>query len=135
MAAAPQMQVEVLLIDDDEGLRNTMYNWLSQMGMKVDVAATGLHAIQKLRANPSFHVVVSDIKMPGLNGLATIKKFKDEVPAFKGKVIMMSGHASPEHIKESKSLGAFAFLVKPFKPQDLFDKIVQAAGLPPTSPG
>ena len=119
--------ISVLLVDDDEGLRNTVYNWLSQMGLRVEVAATGLHAIQKLKINPVVSVVVSDVKMPGMNGLNMVKKFREEVPEFKGPVILMSGHASADDIRTAKNLGAYAFLVKPFKPQDLFDKIRQAA--------
>lgn len=121
--------ISILLVDDDEALRNTMDQWLKSQGCRVDWAVTGLHALQKLRANPRFEVVVSDVKMPGLNGLGMVKKIKEEVPEFKGRVILMSGHAAVEHIKEAKNLGAFAFLVKPFQPADLMQKITQAAEL------
>jgi two-component system C4-dicarboxylate transport response regulator DctD len=125
--------ISILLVDDDEGLRHTISQWLSQQSLKVDIAATGLHAIQKLKANPHFRVVVSDVKMPGLNGINMVKKIKEEVPAFAGQVILISGHATVDHIKEAKALGAYAFLVKPFMPKDLYDKIVQAASEPPSS--
>ena len=126
-ASSSVLNISVLLVDDDEGLRDSMLQWLKQHNFSVDFAVTGLHAIQKIKANPYYTVIVSDIKMPGLNGLNMVKKLKQEVPEFNSKVIIMSGHATVDHIKDAKALGAFAVLVKPFKPSDLLEKINLAA--------
>lgn len=113
----------ILLADDDEGLRNTIRIRLEQIGYKVEVAATGLHALQKIKAHPTLDLVISDIKMPGMSGLKFAHKIKEEIPGFTKPIILISGHAGADEIKEAKKAGVFAVLVKPFKMEDLVRKI------------
>lgn len=124
-------EVRILLVDDDEGLRNSLASSLTGRGLFVDVAANGLHAIQKLKSGFQCHIVISDIKMPGLTGIKFLSQLKAEVPNFDKPVILISGHAGPEEIKAAKAGGAVSLLVKPFTTAELMNRIQTALGFDP----
>lgn len=117
--------ITVLLVDDDEGLRNSMYNRFVAKGFKVEIAATGKHAVQKVKAMTSLDLIISDIKMPGMDGLSLVNELQSEIPGFKTPIILISGHAGADHVREAKRLGVYTVLVKPFKMEDLYNKIIE----------
>ena len=94
---------------------------------KRDVDATGVNsgeeALEYLSANP-VDVVVLDVKMPGMDGIETLREIKRTMPLT--EVIMLTGHANIEAAVEGMEIGAFDYLMKPISIDDLLYKIQDA---------
>ena len=113
----------VLVIDDEAIIREGIRQALSQSGYQVEVAANGKIGLEKLQKD-SFSVVISDLKMPVLNGievLKTIQILQPDVP-----VIIITGFATIDSAVDAMKNGAFEYLTKPFLPERIIEK-VQAA--------
>ncbi|GAC1346015.1 MAG: hypothetical protein NVSMB18_27050 [Acetobacteraceae bacterium] len=97
-------------MDDDTDVRETSADMLEELGYRVMQAASGAEALDKLRENPGFEVMVTDIRMPGMSGL--------ELSDLAGsrhrdlKIILISGYFLPQPIQRR-------FLQKPFRTHDL----------------
>ncbi len=127
--------LRVLVIDDEEDIRDVLYDVLSRAGFEVDVASTGDEGIEKLRSEPA-DVIVTDIIMPGKDGVTTIREIRKEFPD--AKIIAISGGGNfgsdayePNAIKTSAYLaaageaGADIMLSKPFD-RDAFMEAIRA---------
>ena len=84
----------ILLVDDEERFRVNLQKMLGAQGLAVGAAGSGEAAMEELKVNP-FDVIVLDIRMPGMDGLATLKEIKTINPEV--EVIILSGHASIDH--------------------------------------
>src|ERR1035437_8434291 len=98
----------IIIIDDDEGLRNTLSRVLIAAGHRVAIAINGYQGVQQIRAEPA-DLVLTDIMMP-YGGLPTIQVLRDENPGL--KIIAMSG-ADQAHPDNAGGLGAAPTLRKP----------------------
>jgi DNA-binding NtrC family response regulator len=112
----------ILIVDDDDAIRDTLYDLLSdQYGCQT--AETAEEALAKLAAD-SYDVVLTDISMPGLSGLELLghirQRFADT------PVIIISGIGDQEHAQGLIKLGAFAFLLKPFRLEDVERNVERA---------
>jgi DNA-binding NtrC family response regulator len=120
----------ILLIDDDDALRTVLARALTQAGYEVVEANEGRSAVEHLRRRP-VDVVVTDLIMPGQEGIETIMQLRRDHPTL--PVIAMSGGManSPHYLELARRLGAGRTLQKPF----LVEDIVQAlrSVLPPSS--
>ncbi|MGR3219924.1 MAG: HDOD domain-containing protein [Candidatus Anammoxibacter sp.] len=103
--------VSVLIIDDEEALRTTMLESLSEGWYKVDTAADGVEGITKL-TEKTYNVVVLDLRMPRKKGLEVLEVIKERYS--KLPVIIISGVAHESEFDSAKNAGAFACLRKPF---------------------
>ncbi|MEK6282899.1 MAG: response regulator [Acidobacteriota bacterium] len=112
----------VLVVDDDETIRDTLYELLSHEFV-CQTAATAERAFAKLQAEP-YDVVLTDISMPGLSGLELLGHVRQQFP--KTPVIIISGISDQEHAQGLIRLGAFDFLLKPFS-LEVVEKSVQRA--------
>ena len=100
----------ILLVDDEAGIRNLLSISLSDEGYEVITAADGREALEIFRAQaPS--IVMSDIKMPGMDGLELLATIKQESPAT--EVIMITGHGDMEVAIKSLKMDATDFVTKP----------------------
>jgi two-component system nitrogen regulation response regulator NtrX len=110
----------ILVVDDEEGVRNSLQGILTDEGFHVDLADNGDAAIDAMRQE-SFQVVFLDVWMPGMDGLQVLETIgsMDTDPA----VIMISGHGSIETAVRATKLGAFDFVEKPLS----LDKIMLVA--------
>lgn len=102
----------VLVVDDDEGVREILKQTLQMRGYQVEVAADGVQAWDAIRKKTP-HIVLLDLLMPNRDGLTVLRdlrKLKDAPP-----VIFMTGNASPQVRDEAMTLGARSFLLKPFE--------------------
>jgi len=135
--------VRILVADDEKIKRITLADDLATQGHEVVTAADGQEAWEKLQAG-RFDVVVSDLKMPKLDGIELLKRIK-QGPLATMEVIMMTAYGSIPVAVEAVKLGAFDFLTKPFRNEDLFPLIAriernkqaeaaQPAPAPPVSP-
>ncbi|MBP1726588.1 MAG: response regulator, partial [Deltaproteobacteria bacterium] len=103
-------KMRVMLVDDEERFLATTSKLLTRKGYEVITAASGAEALRRL-AECTVHVVVLDVKMPGMDGIAAlkgIKKISADV-----EVILLTGHATVESAVEGLNAGASDYLVKP----------------------
>jgi two-component system response regulator PilR (NtrC family) len=111
-----------LVVDDDETIRDTLYELLSESYL-CQTAETAEKAFARLEAD-SYDVVLTDISMPGLSGLELLGHVRQKFP--NTPVIIISGISDQEHAQGLIRLGAFDFLLKPFS-LDAVEKSVKRA--------
>ncbi|MGA2031722.1 MAG: sigma-54 dependent transcriptional regulator [Thermoguttaceae bacterium] len=110
--------MKILVADDEKIKRVTLAEDLAAQGHEVVTAADGAEALEKLRID-RFDVVVTDLKMPKLDGIELLKRIKQDHLA-DAEVIIMTAYGSIPLAVEAGKLGAFDFLVKPFRNEDIF---------------
>lgn len=101
----------ILVVDDEEDLLNVFRDLFSQRGESIDTAETGEEAVEKLQ-NGNYEVVISDINLPGINGLEVLRVAKRENPNV--CVIMITGFASASSAITALREGAYDYITKPF---------------------
>ena len=116
-------QLKMMLVDDEERFLSTTRKLLEKRGFDVQTAASGSEALEMLRASP-VHVVILDVKMPGMDGVATLREIKRQFPMV--EVIMLTGHATVESAVEGLKSGATDYLMKPADIEDLIGKAEEA---------
>jgi DNA-binding NtrC family response regulator len=115
----------VLLVDDEAPFVETMIKRLSKRGFAVSGAQGGEEAFSLLQERSGIEVVILDVKMPGMDGIAVLREIKRRFPLV--EVIMLTGHATVESGIEGMKLGAFDYLMKPCDMDQLVAKVAQAA--------
>ena len=93
----------ILLVDDEERFRTNLQKMLGVQGLTVGAASSGAEALEELKRSP-YDVIVLDIRMPGMDGLATLKEIKKSINP-EAEVIILSGHASMDAAMEINRLG------------------------------
>jgi CheY-like chemotaxis protein len=106
----------ILLVDDDDIVRETSADMLQELGYTVMQAASGPQALDILDANPGFDVMVTDIRMPGMSGLELSDMAAGRHAEL--KIILISGYFRPQTLKRR-------FLQKPFRTYEL-DQAIKA---------
>lgn len=114
----------LLLVDDEKSFIETISKRLDKKGYTLESAFSGDDALKKLKNNKMIDVVVLDVKMPGKDGIETLKEIKKTYPLV--EVIMLTGHATVESAIDGMKLGAFDYLMKPCELEDLMKKIDEA---------
>jgi len=117
-------KIRVLIVDDEIRFVENISKLLRHRGFEVSEAFDGYQAIETIRADDRFDVVILDIKMPGLDGIATLKELKKLNPEI--EVIMLTGHASLDSGIQAIRCGAFDYLMKPCDIENLVEKINEA---------
>jgi DNA-binding NtrC family response regulator len=117
--------IRLLLVDDEERFTKTLAKRLGERGLNVITASSGLEAL-KLMEHNVFDVVVLDVKMPGMDGVETLREMRKVQPLT--EVILLTGHASVDSAIEGMRLGAFEYLLKPCEIEELMAKIEDAHG-------
>ena len=117
-------KVSILIVDDEESVRDSLSNWFIDDGYDVEVAEDGKTALHKLESS-EFDIVLADIKMPGMDGMELQKRIKAlaKEPVF----IIMTAFASVDTAVQALKNGAFDYVTKPFDPDDLSHLIRNAA--------
>jgi two-component system, NtrC family, sensor kinase len=117
------MTLRTLLVDDEISFRETVAKRLKKRGIEVGEAGGGEEALVFLDRNP-VDVVVLDVKMPGIDGVETLRRVKEKHPDT--EVILLTGHASTRDGVEGIKGGAYDYLTKPLEFEHLLNKIRQA---------
>lgn len=107
---------KILVIDDEQNIRKMLTRVLSPEGFIVKEANNGLEALKRLQEE-NYSLVLLDLKMPGLNGIETLKKIRKN--DLNLPVIMMSAYGSIPEAVEAMKLGALDYLIKPFDIEEL----------------
>lgn len=114
----------VMLVDDEVSFVETMTKRLEKRGFSIIQAYDGSEALEKLDKNRNLDVIILDVKMPGMDGLETLKEIKKAHPIM--EVIMLTGHATVESAIEGMKFGAFDYLMKPCEIEQLILKVEAA---------
>ena len=112
----------ILVVDDDDAIRDTLYDLLSEDHL-CHVAATAERALEWL-AKDVYDVVLTDISMPGLSGVELLGLVRQNQPLT--PVIIISGIQDEGHAKGILKLGAFDYLLKPFRLEDVERSVARA---------
>jgi len=119
------VQTHVLLTDDEAPFVETMTKRLTKRGLNIACALSGQEALKRLEQDPGIDVVILDVKMPGMDGIETLREVKRHHPLV--EVVMLTGHATVESAIEGMKLGAFDYLMKPCDIDHLLVKVDEAA--------
>jgi CheY-like chemotaxis protein len=124
---------KVMFVDDEEGVRLSWNRYLSDHGFNVTTVENGQEAISHLRAEP-VDVVVSDLRMPGVDGIQLLEWLHDKQP--QTRFILLTGYGNAEVEQKVRELGAFDYLNKPISPDTLAAVVTAATHLKliPTAP-
>jgi len=112
--------VRILLVEDDEIMRVSVFDRLKNYGWQVNEAENGLQAIKMLEKD-AYHLVISDIRMPGLDGMSLLEKIKDQCP--ETDIFIMTAYGSIEAARSCLRKGASDYILKPFDMDDLIIRV------------
>ncbi len=115
--------MKIMLVDDEERFLSTTQKLLNRKGIDVVTAASGAEALEMLRYK-YVHVVILDVKMPGMDGNETLKEIKKQFPLV--EVVMLTGHATVESAIDGLKSGATDYLMKPTDIDELIAKATEA---------
>jgi DNA-binding NtrC family response regulator len=110
------VSINVLIVDDEEPARRLLKKELKRKGFSTDTAEDGGKALEKLRES-SFDLVLLDIVMPGMDGIALMKKLKNDPAA--PAIVVLTGRATVDTAVEAMKNGAYDYLTKPYKLEEL----------------
>lgn len=102
---------KILIVDDEKAIRSTLRDILELEGYEVEEAENGVDAVAKVQQNAKFNLVLSDIKMPQMDGVEVLERIKILRPDL--PVVMISGHGNIDTAVEAVKKGAFDYISKP----------------------
>src|SRR5512135_3830209 len=111
-----QETIRVLVVDDEEPLRRLLKKELARKGFSVEAAPDGNAALEILKGN-TFDILLLDIIMPGIDGISLMKKLQADPAA--PAIIVLTGRATVETAVEAMKHGAYDYLTKPYKLEEL----------------
>jgi DNA-binding NtrC family response regulator len=110
----------ILVVDDDESIRNAVKAILEDEGYIVDLAATGMEAIKRTEET-AYNVALLDIRLPDMEGVELLKLMKDAVP--RTRKIMVTGYPSMQNAVVALNKNADAYLIKPVDIEKLLNTV------------
>ncbi|MCK5310977.1 MAG: response regulator, partial [Desulfobacteraceae bacterium] len=122
LSQSNRKEFNILVVDDELSLRDSLKEWLEQEDFSVDMAASGADALDKL-SQKSYQLMLTDIKMPKMSGVELLKKAKTAYPDL--SVVMMTAYATVETAVEAMKIGALDYLIKPFDPDTLVPMVIR----------
>ena len=118
----PEISCRILVVDDDPAVLDILRSYLSAFGYEHVAASNGLEAVEELQTD-IFDVVITDLNMPVMDGIAFLKEVK-QLPAYKfTPVIMLTTESAESKKREGQAAGARAWVVKPFQPEQLIEAV------------
>jgi len=122
---------KVLVVDDEEMLRNLLARILEREGYSVSTADGAKQALGSLEKS-DFQVMISDVKMPEMNGLELLKEAKQKYPRM--AVVMLTPFGDDYTVQQALGLGAEGYVAKPFKSHNLTSEVERARRKAATQP-
>jgi len=120
MPEGERKKFRILVVDDELVVRDSLKEWLEEEGFTVAMAGSGAEALAALAAEP-YHLMLLDIKMPGMDGVEVLERAKALSPEL--SVVMMTAYATVETAVEAMKIGALDYLIKPFEVESLMPKV------------
>lgn len=115
-----KIPIRVMIVDDEEDFVEMLSLRLEEVGERVTKAYNGMQCLNLLEEK-DHDVVILDIKMPGMDGIETLREIKKRFPLV--EVIMLTGHGTTETAVEGMKLGAYDYLMKPADFEELQEKL------------
>lgn len=112
----------ILLVEDDTDLSETLQDWLVFQQHTVEAVFTGTEALEQMRFS-TYDIVVLDWQLPGMNGIDALKIYRDE--GGKMPVLMLTGRTEAKEIKALMDAGATDYMAKPFNLKELSARVEQ----------
>ena len=109
-------KISILIVDDEESVRDSLFNWFIEDGYRVECAENAKKALTLLESD-QFDIILADIKMPGMDGLEMLRRIKSIKPD--SIVIVMTAFATVDTAVKALKDGAYDYVTKPFDPDDL----------------
>ncbi|MDF1545013.1 MAG: response regulator [bacterium] len=109
-------KISILIVDDEEMMRALIEKILVREGYQITTAVDGRDALEKLEAE-QFQMIISDMKMPHIDGFELLKAVKQEYP--ETSVIIMTAYGDTYSVKDALLLGADEYITKPFKSHEI----------------
>jgi len=116
--------MNALIVDDSRFIRQYLRQLLESMGMNCEEASDGSEALQALRKTIQFDFMLLDVNMPGMSGLECVKQLREQTLQPPMKVMMVTTEADNSYICQALDYGADEFLMKPFTPECLREKLL-----------
>jgi CheY-like chemotaxis protein len=113
----------ILVVDDEPGVRILLERVLSRMGYTVDTVADAEAAVAKLDAGITCDVILTDVRMPGMSGIELHSYILEKIPAMKNRIIFITGDVMGSDIKDFLMKNNLSFFPKPFDIEALKEKI------------
>jgi len=110
------MLKNILVVDDQLGVRRLLFEAFQEEGYQVDMAGSGLEAVERVKQGMP-DLILMGMKMPGMNGLEALREIKALNP--EAVVIMMTAYGELEIVTEARSLGVKEYITKPFDINEL----------------
>ena len=115
---------KILIVDDEETIRNLFEQALSNIGYECETAENGKAGLEKITSPDAFDLVLLDVQMPVLNGIKTLKQIKQINPDL--SIIMVSASVDIEHVRSALKEGAYDYIFKPFNVVEV-ESVIQRA--------
>ena len=115
--------MRALIVDDSRFIRQYLRQLLEGMGLSCEEAVDGPSALQMLRGASLFDFMLLDVNMPGMSGLECVKELRETGLQPPMKVMMVTTEADNSYICQALDYGADEFLMKPFTPESLREKL------------
>lgn len=117
-------KAKILIVDDDRELADSCKSLFEKNGYIAESIYLGKQALEKVLSDPTVKVVLTDLKMPDLDGIALLSKVKDHDPSI--SVVIMTGYGTIKNAVKALRIGAADYLTKPFDKQELLEVIQRA---------
>ena len=115
----------ILIVDDEEIVRESLGGWLEKDGYTLGSAPDGMSALKAVEEG-DWSILVVDLKMPGIDGLEVLKRVKEKHPEI--ALVIMTAFATVDTAVRAMKLGAYDYIVKPFDPEELSLMIQKIVG-------
>ncbi len=123
--------LKILIVDDDPVMRRLLAKAIAPLELTAFFASDGLHALDALRCNQDFDLMITDISMPLLDGRLLIYTVKNDPQLKDIPILIMSGVVGMGEIADLLDLGAAKFIPKPFNMQTLREDVMSTLGYVP----
>ncbi|MBL7170480.1 MAG: response regulator [Candidatus Omnitrophica bacterium] len=112
----PEAAVNILVVDDEENVRDLYVAVLNKEGNRVVTASNGIEAVERIKKE-KLDLIILDLKMPGMHGTEVLEQIEDMINGT--LVIIATAYPSLESSLEAIKMGVYDYIVKPFSPKDL----------------
>lgn len=125
------MKSRILVVDDERAaiflVQQIFRKEIRNESYELSFVENGAEALDLLEKDPDFHLVLSDINMPRMDGLTMLSHISESYPDL--RVIMVTAYSDMEKIRKSMRFGAYDYLIKPIDPEDLKESVDRALDL------
>ena len=119
---------QILVVDDSATVREEVSSFLKSHSLSVQTADDGKDGLEKLKADGSIKLVISDVNMPNMDGLTMVEKIRGDLNNTSVNIIMLTTESDPRMKERGKAAGVKGWIVKPFKGDNVVSSIKKLVG-------